>query len=95
MEVDVAELRAVVDKLFAQWLQSGHTTVSIIHDYYWAVPKECRHDPYTQPVGLTLGQLTDDLLELKRISDGKTEPMSFALVWLASVIREIGEEIVE
>lgn len=95
MEVDVAELKLVADKLFAHLLQMGHVTVSISHDYYWAVPKETRHDPYTQPVDLTLGQLSDDILELKRIGNGTADPHSFALVWLASVIREIGEETVE
>ena len=95
MEVSVAELRVVADKLFAHLLQLGHDTVSITHDYYWAVPKDTRHDPYVQPVELTLGQLSDEISELKRISDGTAEPISFGLVWLSSIIREIGEETVE
>ena len=94
MEVSIQELRSATDKLFAHLSESGRATVSIKHDYYWSIPKECRHDPYSQPTDLTLGQLSSDLAELRRIIDGSGEPLAFALVWLAEVIREIGEEVV-
>lgn len=94
MDVNVAELRAVADRLFAHLLESGRDVVSVPHDYYWSIPKETRYDPYSQPSELTLGQLSDDLAELKRIENGEAEPLSYALVWLAAVIRAIGEEAV-
>jgi hypothetical protein len=80
--------------LFAHLLESGHEFVPLPHDYYWSIPKEALYNPYSQPSELTLGQLSDDLEELKRIDNGKAEPLSFALVWLAAVIRAIGEETV-
>jgi len=94
MDVNIAELRAVADKLFVHLLESGHGVVSLPHDYYWSIPKETRHDPYSQPSELTLGQISEDLTELKRINTGQAEPLSYALVWLASVVRAIGEETV-
>ncbi len=94
MEFDIAEIKLIADKLFAHLLQTGHATVSIDCDYYWDVPKDARRNPYAMPTDLALGQLSDDMSELKRISAGTTEPLSYALVWLSSVIREIGDEIV-
>lgn len=94
MEVNIAELRKVAEMLFVHLEKSGHDIVSITQDYYWSIPKECRYDPYLQPSELTLGQLTEDLTELKRIANGETKVISFALVWLSSIIRVVGEEVV-
>lgn len=94
MDVHIKELRAVADKLFRHLLESGHETIDLPQDLYWSIPKEARYDPYSQPTELTLGQLSDDLAELKRIESGEVEPLSFALVWLAAVIRAVGEETV-
>ena len=94
MEVNVVQLRAVADKLFAHLLTSGHEVLSLPYDHYWSIPKEKLYDPYSQPSELTLGQLSDDLAELKRIYNDQAEPLSYALVWLAAVIRAIGEDTV-
>ena len=91
MDVNVNELRDVANKLFDHLLQSGHEMVTIPHDYYWSIPSELRHDPYSQPKEFTLGQFSSDIEELSRINNGTDEPFAFALVWLASIIREIGE----
>lgn len=94
MDVNVAELRAVADKLFTHLLESGDEVVSLPQDYYWSIPKETLYDPYSQPSEFTLGQLSDDLSELKRIESGEGEPVSYALVWLAAILRAIGEKTV-
>lgn len=94
MDVNVASLRIVADKLFEHLQQSGNNVVSIPHDYYWSIPKDTLYDPYSEPINLTLGQLSDDLAELNRIQSGNSEPLAYALVWLAAVIRAVGEEIV-
>jgi hypothetical protein len=94
MDANISEIRAIADKLLAHLLESGHNVVSLPHDYYWSIPKDARYNPYSRPSELTLGQISDDLNELKRIHRGETDPLSYALVWLASVLRAIGEETV-
>ena len=37
-------------------------------DYYWSIPREKLYDPFQEPTELTLGQLTDDLEEMKKLA---------------------------
>lgn len=94
MEVKLSLLKAVTEKILTRLEESGCSSVTISEDFYWAIPKEGRYDPYSQPKELTLGQLTDDLSELERIATGESEPISYGLVWLSSILRVIGEKIV-
>lgn len=94
LEIDVAEMRDVADRLFAHLLESGHEVVSVSHDYYWFIQKEIVYDPLSTPSEFTVGQLSDDLMELKRFHTGESEPISYGLVWLAAIIRAIGEKVV-
>jgi hypothetical protein len=94
MDVNIAELRAALDTVLAHLVASGHETVRLDSDYYWFVPKISRHDPYQEPSSLTLGQLTDDWAEIKKIHDGSADPVAYSLVWLSSILREVGEKLV-
>ena len=69
-------------------------SVAISVDYYWSIPREQRLDVTKEPTEHTLGQLSDDLSELTRIDDDEAEVISYALVWLSSVLRELGETTV-
>jgi len=94
MEINTQELREAANLLFDHLVKAGQQKVSLPHDYYWNVPKEAEYDPYKQPTSLTLGQLSEDLKELKGLLKGDKEPLAYALVWLASILRAVGEEVV-
>jgi len=94
MDISIEELRAAANLLLDYLVREGYQQVSLSHDYYWSVPKEAAFDPYHQPTSLTLGQLTEDMNELRRLLRGDTEPLAYGLVWLAAVLRAVGEEVV-
>jgi hypothetical protein len=94
MIVKISELRALTEQLFAHLEQNRCNTVDISHDYYWDIPQENRYDPYQEPQEFTLGQLSDDWAELEKILAGNSEPIAYALVWLSTVLRAIGEKVV-
>ena len=91
MTLTLADLRAITLRLYDHLEQRGVDGVQPPQDYYWSIPREQRIDVTKEPTEHTLGQLSDDLNELARISTGETEPISYALVWLSSVLRELGE----
>lgn len=94
MRITTDELRGISERLLAHLERNGIESVEVSEDYYWDVPTGSRYDPYKQPPELSLGQLSEDWRELHRILQGESEPISYALVWLASILRAVGEKVV-
>ncbi len=63
-------------------------------DYYWSVPRVALYDPYKEPTDLTLGQLTDDLEEMKKLAEGTSEPVSLYLVKMSAILAMLGHKTV-
>lgn len=91
MQISTADLRKVVNILIDHLEENDCQSFELTADYYWHIPKELKYDPYQEPNNFSLGQLTDDWTELQGLLQGSSEPISYALVWLSSVIRFIGE----
>jgi len=91
MSINITDLRRITLRLYDHLEQRGVHSLDPRQDYYWSIPREERLDVTKEPTQHTLGQLSDDLAELARIGDGDMEPVGYALVWLSSVLRELGE----
>lgn len=92
MQIATSELRQAVTRLLDHLDCAGQAVLTLDKDYYWSVPPDQRYDPHKRPTELTLGQLSDDWSELKKIITGQSEPIGYALVWLSAILRAIGEE---
>jgi hypothetical protein len=90
--IQIAELKRITNQLLDHIEKSEVESVEISADYYWHVPKDERYDHYKKPAELSIGQLSDDWMELKKILDGENKPIAFALVWLSNILRYVGEE---
>jgi hypothetical protein len=94
IQVKIEEVKAAFDSLMEHLKSNGHESIDIDVDYYWDILKEERYNPYEDPKNFSMGQLSDDISELRRVLDGDSEPVTYGLVWLASVLRAIGEKVV-
>lgn len=94
MHIAIADVRRTCELLLSHLEQSGRGSVELINDFYWNVPQEQRYLPYEEPKALDVGQLSDDWAELQAILGGQREPLGYALVWLSSILRAIGEETI-
>ncbi len=94
MIINISDLRKITNLLLTRLEEEGHTSVEISQDYYWDIAKEKRFNPYEEPKELTLGQLTDDWNEINNILKKQNPPISYALVWVAAILRVIGEETI-
>ena len=94
MIVTVEELRKMCEHLLNHLEEVGASSIEIPVDYYWDIPKESHYDPYNKPEEFTLGQLTDDWQELKKILSEEGEPISYMLVWLSAILRAVGEQVI-
>ena len=91
IRINLADLRAISEKIFLYLEDQGIESFDIPVDYYWNIPKEQIYDPYEKPLELDLGQLTDDWRELQKILDPGNQPIAYCLVWLAAILRVVGE----
>lgn len=94
MRVKVADLRLAANALFDHLEKAGHVDLEVDEDYYWSIPDEKLYSVHEEPVDFTVGQLSDDLAELEKITSGQKAPLAYALVWLSSVLRFVGAKIV-
>jgi hypothetical protein len=91
MKVSTDELRRATLALLRHLDESGQKIFDINEDFYWDVPADKRYSPYSEPTGLTLGQLSDEWADVAKMADGSREPVAYGLVWLAAVLRRVGE----
>lgn len=91
MEITIAELQQAVSLAFEHLKSLGMDSVSIPYDFYWHIPKDQMYDNYHQPKNLTVGQLSDDLREIRKIITGQSAPDATMYIWLAMILRAVGD----
>jgi hypothetical protein len=93
-DIDIARLQRITNDLFERLKGRGVTSVALDADYYWEVPQQLRYDNHGEPGEHEMGRLGDDLQFLEEMLDGTRPPVSFGLVWVAALLRYVGEKIV-
>jgi hypothetical protein len=69
---------------------SGIDEVDIPDDHYWSIPEVTLYRTYERPTDFTIGALSEDLRQLRRIIDGTAPAIGFAFSWLAPILRYLG-----
>lgn len=93
MDIKISALRETLDILLNHVEQSGQSEISIAHDFYWNVRSDALYDRYDEPANLDVGQLTEDWERLQKIRMSENPPVADGLVWLAAILRAVGDEI--
>ena len=91
MKVTTREIMAVAAILCQHLDSCGYSEVEIEKTLYWSIPKEYEYDVYSEPKGHTVGDLRDDWDELRRMAAEPDDAVGYGMVWLASVLRAIGQ----
>jgi hypothetical protein len=68
--------------------------VSLDRDYFWTIGPEQAYDVFNEPSDFTVGQLTECLENLEAIVADPSRVNSYALVWLADLIRGGGHTVI-
>lgn len=94
VQVKVDELRRVFELLMAHIAKSGDGRLATSRDYFWSIPAADRYDVYKEPNEFTIGQVSESWDNLRGMLEGRSEALGYGLVWLADVLRAIGDEAV-
>lgn len=93
--IPVDTLRRAASILFDRLEAAAGQAISLDKDMFWAIPPEYRSNVYAVPTEFTVGQLSDSLENLTRVVDDPDSATTFALAWLADLLRAAGEAVVE
>ena len=88
-------LLAIADKIVTEYAQRGLATVNLGHrQYYHAVAADEMFDIASTPSELIVGDLYDDIAELKRLKDNEM-PTAVDIERLGRVLLAISESVLE
>lgn len=93
MKLKVSELRQATNLLFDHLERAGHTEIELDSDHYWSIPNEKLYSVYEDPSDFTVGQLSEDLENVRAIVAGSRPPIAYAFVWVSTLLRFIGSKI--
>lgn len=92
-EISLVALRALTNSLLDHVEEVHGAHIALKHDYFWWTPAPEVYDVNVEPTSFTIGQLSECSENLQQLrADGHS--VSYALVWLSSILRSIGEQVV-
>ena len=93
MQIELDEIRKAVLILINHVELKHGPTVDVDKDYYWHVQSAELYDPYSKPTDLTIGQISENATEIRQIISGERAPLSYGLVWIAAILRAVGDTV--
>ncbi|MFI5709913.1 hypothetical protein [Kribbella sp. NPDC051620] len=66
--------------------------MEIDKEAFWSVPPDQIYDVYNQPQDLTIGMLSESWSHLEDMLSNPDRVVGHGLIWLAEVLRAIGDQ---
>jgi len=92
IRVDLDDVERVLTIVLQHIKQQRSAPIERSDDYYWEINEAQLYDPTKDPSDFSLGQLSEDWARLSQILAGDAPPIGYALVWLASILRAVGQK---
>lgn len=92
MEITLAELRAAFEKVIRHLEDTDRSIFRAEVDFYWDIPMDQRYDVYSEPVELTVGQISEEITDVKRITAENREAIGDDLRCIGVLLRLMGEK---
>ncbi|MFV6026719.1 hypothetical protein [Streptomyces sp. NPDC056264] len=93
VQIPIDQLRRAFDVALRHIEASAGPTVTLKEDFFWSVPVDELYDVASEPQDLTIGQLSESWQHLEDLLARQDQAVGHHLVWLADVIRAIGQDV--
>ena len=91
MQIDLAELKQVIDRLFNHIMETrGVKSFVFEKEYYWNIPSRDVYE-IEEPKELDIGSLSDDWEFLSKLLQSENQPVAYQLTQVAPLLRYLGE----
>ncbi len=87
--VRISDLRLALGRVLDATEKLLGSEVALHADHYWHLPVDAAFDLTTEPLALTVGQLSDDLEAFRKPGDGVPESAWHDLSHLVGVLRAL------
>jgi hypothetical protein len=92
MEINIDELQLILSQLLSRLKEIKGTHIELNNDFYWDIPSEELYNPYQEPKELTLGKLSDDWQEIKRLTDNQLDAIPYDLKRISNILKALSIE---
>ncbi|MFE2163911.1 hypothetical protein ACFXB3_02330 [Streptomyces sp. NPDC059447] len=93
VQIPIYQLRRALDVALRHIEASAGPTATLREDLFWSVPVDQLYNVGSEPRGLTIGQLSESWQHLEDLLAHRDRAVGHHLVWLADVIRAIGQDV--
>ena len=92
MKVNIDEIQKITSFLLSRLREEKGNEIEIENDFYWDISSDELYNPYDTPENISLGQLSDQLKEIKRLSVSPDNAVSYDLKRIAVIIKALSIE---
>lgn len=92
MKVEIDFLQKIISLLLLRIKEQNGNTVELSNDFYWDISNEDLYQAYSEPKEFTLGQISQDLIEIERLLESPDEAIPYDLKRVAELIKAISIE---
>lgn len=94
LRLDTEQLRRVTLAALDHLQSTVGESVELDKDFFWSVPGEATYNVESEPMELTVGQLSESWQHLVDLDRDPSGALAFPLVWLAQILQAIGQSVV-
>ncbi|MDX2748352.1 MULTISPECIES: hypothetical protein [Streptomyces] len=91
LRIPLDQLRTAFELALQHIEASAGSAVALEHDYFWSVPGDELYEVLNEPRTITIGQLSESWQHLEDLLADPNRAVGHHLVWLADVLRAIGQ----
>ncbi|WP_328489991.1 hypothetical protein [Streptomyces zaomyceticus] len=93
VQIPIDQLRRALDVALRHIEASAGPTVTLREDLFWSVSADELYSVDSEPLALTIGQLSESWQHVEDLLARQDRAVGYHLVWLADVMRAIGQDI--
>jgi len=92
MRLNLDDLQGVISLLLSNIKDEKGVEIELKNDFYWDISAKELYNPYEEPKDITLGQLSDDIQEVKKLSQSGENAIPYDLKRVAEILKAISIE---
>lgn len=92
MKVRIDEIQNIFTLLLSNLREQKGDEIELKNDFYWDIASDKLYNPYEEPDEVSLGQLSDDLKEIYRLSKSNEDAIPYDLKRIGEILKALSNE---